>query len=142
MKKFRLIIAGTRSFSRYKILKEKVLFIISFVDAKDIEIVSGACDSGVLTFTRKDGTKVYGADGLGERLADEYNFPIKYFPADWDKYGKAAGPIRNEEMSLYGTNCIIFWDGKSKGTFSMINSAKKNIGSATIIQYRQIEEIK
>ena len=37
-------------------------------------------------------------------------------PADWDKYGKSAGFIRNKEMVDIADAAIIFWDGDSKGT--------------------------
>ena len=32
----------------------------------------------------------------------EFKILIKEFPADWEKYGKAAGAIRNKEMGDYG----------------------------------------
>lgn len=46
--------------------------------------------------------------------------PIKIFKADWKKHGKAAGPIRNEEMAKYADAAIIIWDGESKGTLNTI----------------------
>ena len=52
----------------------------------------------------------------------------KFFPADWDKYGKGAGYIRNQEMAKYSEldgALIAFHNGKSKGTKSMIALAKK-----------------
>lgn len=66
-----------------------------------------------------------GADTLGERYAQEKGFKIETYPADWDKYGKAAGPKRNEQMANIANALIAFWDRKSKGTKSMINLAKK-----------------
>lgn len=75
-----------------------------------------------------------GADTLGERFAKENGYPIKYFPADWNKYGKAAGVIRNEEMAKYAAEyededdegiLVAFWDGKSRGTKNMIDNAEK-----------------
>jgi len=66
-----------------------------------------------------------GADQLGEQYAKENNYNLRIFPADWDKYGKKAGYIRNEEMAKYADACVCFWDGKSKGTKMMIELAKK-----------------
>lgn len=54
---------------------------------------------------------------------------------DWEKYGRAAGPKRNDEMTAFvadqcrGNNnkgtALFFWDGESKGTKHCIESAKK-----------------
>ena len=50
---------------------------------------------------------------------------VAYFPADWDKYGKAAGFIRNEQMAQNADALVVFWDGKSRGTKNMIELAAK-----------------
>ena len=105
------IIAGSRTFLDYDKLKE-------ICDNYDItEVVSGTA---------------FGADKLGERYAKEKDIPIKQFPADWANQGKKAGYLRNIEMGNYGQRLIAFWDGNSKGTFSMINIAKA-FGLETIV---------
>ena len=105
---YKIIIAGTRTFNDYNLLESKLDFYLS--KKSDIEIVSGTC---------------YGKDLLGEQYAIKHNLPVKRFPADWNKYGRSAGPIRNAQMADYADACIVFWDGKSKGTKSMINLAKQ-----------------
>ena len=105
---FKVIIAGSRTFNDYELLK-------NFADYKlknihdNIEIVSG-------------GAK--GADTLGEQYARERGYIIKVFPANWNEQGKAAGYIRNTEMARYADALIAFWDGKSRGTRHMIETAK------------------
>ncbi len=66
-----------------------------------------------------------GVDRLGEYYAEENNIPLKIFRADWDGLGKGAGHIRNGEMANYGEGLIAVWDGKSKGTKSMISKAER-----------------
>jgi hypothetical protein len=66
-----------------------------------------------------------GIDTLGKYWAFQNNIPVKYFHAEWHKYGKAAGPIRNEEMAQYADALIAIWDGKSKGTKNMIDLANE-----------------
>lgn len=61
-----------------------------------------------------------GTDKLGEQYGLLNQIPVKVFPADWDKYGKAAGPMRNRKMADYADAAIIVWDGVSKGTKHMI----------------------
>jgi hypothetical protein len=72
---------------------------------------------------------------LGELYANENNIKIIEFPADWEKFGKKAGYIRNEEMAKYSDSCIVFWDGKSKGTKHMIELAKKYNLNLKIVKY-------
>jgi len=102
------IIAGCRGFNDYNLLKEKVDYYRK--DHVITEVVSGTAR---------------GADYLGEEYANENGIPIKSFPADWENYGKAAGPIRNRQMAEYADVLIAVWDGKSKGTNNMIIEMNK-----------------
>lgn len=114
----RLIVAGGRDFNNYDVLKEETR---SIVDNNDfVEVVCGMAR---------------GADTLGEKWAKECGYPIKYFPANWDLYGKSAGYIRNEEMAKYATHLIAFWDGKSRGTKHMIDLARKHKLYVKVINY-------
>lgn len=64
-----------------------------------------------------------GIDTDGRLWAEEQGIPVKMFPADWNKYGKSAGCIRNEEMAVYADMLVAFWDGESRGTKHMIRVA-------------------
>ena len=71
-----------------------------------------------------------GVDTLAERYADENNLQKVIMKADWDKYGKRAGYIRNAEMHKFISDkedklCIAFWDGNSKGTVHNFILAKQ-----------------
>jgi hypothetical protein len=59
----------------------------------------------------------------GSLLADLW--PIHPVPAEWTKYGKPAGPIRNAKMAKMAQALIAIWEGKSSGTADMIEKAKK-----------------
>lgn len=84
-----------------------------------------------------------GADSLGERYAKENNYKLRVMPADWNKYGKKAGPIRNEDMAIYASKdndkclgiLIVFWNGISRGTLSMIQLGYKYKLDTNIIKY-------
>lgn len=117
---YRVIIAGGRYFSDYELLKEKCDEFLHDKTGEEIVIISGHAS---------------GADSLGERYAQERGYKIETYPADWKKYGRAAGPIRNEQMANIANALIAFWDGKSKGTKSMINLAKKKGLLVFVAQY-------
>ena len=86
--KKKLIIAGSRDFSDFKLVR--------FVLDKEVnEIAEVVCG------------EAKGADTLGKTWAQYHNIPIKSFPADWQTYGSAAGYIRNHEMGDYADELII-----------------------------------
>ena len=70
-----------------------------------------------------------GADASASTAAKLFGFAIIGFPAQWNKYGKAAGPIRNQQMLDEGKPDLIvyFHDNikKSKGTKDMVGRAEK-----------------
>jgi hypothetical protein len=101
------IIAGSRNIEDYDLLCR----LIAESGFDITEVVSGKCPTGV--------------DALGERWALENGVPVIPFYADWKKYGRAAGPKRNDAMSKYADSLIYIWDLKSRGTRNMINLAIK-----------------
>lgn len=65
-----------------------------------------------------------GADLAGLRYAAQTGIPVKKFPADWDRYGRRAGILRNAEMAEYADVGVGFWDGESRGTAHMIETLR------------------
>lgn len=105
---FKVIIAGTRTFDDYQLLCRYVDFKLSRIgDA--IEIISGGAR---------------GADVLGERYARERGYSLRVFPAEWDRFGRRAGYLRNVQMAEYADALLAFWDGLSRGTKNMIEEAR------------------
>ena len=66
-----------------------------------------------------------GADRLVEMYADQNNINKLILKADWGKYGKSAGMIRNKDIVDTAEYIIAFWDGVSKGTKHMIDIANR-----------------
>lgn len=66
-----------------------------------------------------------GADKFGEMWAEENHIKVHHFPAEWDKHGRRAGPLRNKVMAENAEGLIAVWDGQSRGTLSMIDLALK-----------------
>lgn len=75
-----------------------------------------------------------GADSLAEKFSIRNNIPIKIFRADWKKYGKSAGPIRNKEIISDATHLLAFPSKFGKGTQNTIDHAK-NKGIPIYVYY-------
>jgi len=124
-----ILVAGGRDFDDYELLMTTLLNIIDDI-IDTVEIVSGHAP---------------GADSLAEKFAKQFNILCKTFPADWDKYGKLAGPIRNSQMidyisHSYNPVVVAFWDGKSKGTLDTIKKAQQKNITPHVIYYNKGEE--
>ena len=100
----------------------KVIIAVSrTIDKKYIkDIVSAIKDSKFDISTVISGT-AKGVDTIGEYYAKALNIPVIRMPADWNKYGKSAGYLRNVEMAEIADAAILIWDCKSRGTMHMLN---------------------
>ena len=109
--KYRLLVCG----SRYWINREAILKKLRTYP-KNTVLIHGACK---------------GADSLAASIGRELGFDTISFPADWARYRKGAGPIRNQQMLDEGkpTHVIAFHENlaNSAGTKDMINKAM-NVG--------------
>ena len=118
-----LLVVGSREFQNYTLLS---YYLDKEVDGrKDICIVSGGAR---------------GADSLAKEYARHHKLEYKEFPAEWNKYEKRAGFLRNEEMHKYISErkekkIIAFWDGSSKGTQHNFGLAEKYKNPIEIIKY-------
>ncbi len=102
----RLAVVGSRSCEDYEMVSG---FLKNFNNQKPI-IVSG-------------GAK--GVDSLAERFADENELKKKIYKADWSKYGRAAGPVRNQQIVENSDAMIAFATRDSNGTKNSVKLAVK-----------------
>lgn len=114
-----LLIAGSRSWALSRAEIDAALDQTGLESVDIGEVVSGCAR---------------GPDRAGEEWAQWHTIPVTFFPADWAKYGKRAGLVRNTEMAKYLANhkkapeALLFWDGKSRGTNHMIAELEQMIG--------------
>jgi hypothetical protein len=101
----KVIIAGSRHITD----KRDVCDAVNHSGFEITEVVSGGAP---------------GVDSIGEELAATFGIPLKRFPAKWKEHGKAAGPIRNEQMAQYADALVLVWDGRSKGSANILANAK------------------
>ena len=102
----RIIVAGGRDGEGLPNLSE---VLRQFIDPAQDIMLCGMCPSGV--------------DYDAYHWAKYNGVQIQECHANWTEHGKAAGPIRNKLMAQNADVLVAFWDGKSRGTRSMINEA-------------------
>jgi hypothetical protein len=66
-----------------------------------------------------------GADSLAAIWASSNNISAQSFPADWERYGKSAGPRRNRQMLKEGKPDIVIAFPGGGGTDNMRQQAEK-----------------
>lgn len=119
-----VIVAGSRSFSDRSLMYNKLDYYLQNQD--NVLIVHGGAN---------------GADKCAAMYVKERGIKTKVFLPDWDKHGKKAGILRNREMFEYASlfqnrGCVVFWDGKSKGTKNDIELSKKYNVPLRIVEFR------
>lgn len=65
-----------------------------------------------------------GADALAKRYAIEHNIMQVPVPAQWNKYGNSAGPIRNREMLEKYPNAVVLGFPGGRGTHNCLTEAR------------------
>lgn len=111
----KLLIAGIRySDPEARIIFDDFLSIVTAINRSGVNIES---------ITHVVSGNAIGVDRLGERWADIHQKPLiemPVTPAEWNRLGKRAGPLRNKRMAEVCDFAVIIWDGESRGTKNMI----------------------
>ena len=89
----------------------------------DLQVLEDAVEDSGFNITCVVSGAAKGVDLLGERWAQARGIGIRSFPADWDRYKRGAGPIRNEEMAKVAGGLIALPCQCSRGTKDMIRRA-------------------
>jgi len=105
---FKVLVCGGRDFVDYEFLA-KTLCTIHKVRPITL-LVHGAAR---------------GADSLAGEWADSRQIPVIEYPADWDRYGKRAGRIRNAFMLKDAKPHFVLAMPGGKGTAHMVRIARK-----------------
>lgn len=113
----KIAVVGCRDLHYYKFIKKE----INKLKLNITHIVSGGAT---------------GVDTLAEQYAKEYDKKLTVHHANWEKYKRKAGYIRNISIINDCDICVTFWDYLSKETNITINLANQNNKKVIIIDIR------
>lgn len=101
--KYRILVTGSRDWTDHDTITRALVESASVVPAdRTITIVHGACPRG--------------ADAMADRVAAHYEWDVERHPAEWERFGKPAGFIRNRVMVESGVDeCLAFIKNQSRG---------------------------
>lgn len=109
--RFKVVIAGSRTIlDRPMIYRRLDKILGAKIQTHNVTVISGCAK---------------GPDTLGAEWAIEKGLKVEYKPADWSKFGREAGMLRNQIMCNGCDAVIAFHDKKSSGTANMIHIAKE-----------------
>lgn len=106
----RVLVCGSRFWKDYAKIKARLLLL-----PKDCTIIEGGAS---------------GADLMARAVALEIGLDVVEVPANWTRYNKAAGPIRNDRMLKFKPHLVIAFHediDSSRGTKDTVTKAR-NIG--------------
>jgi hypothetical protein len=104
----RLLITGSRSWTDETTIRRELLARYR----PGAVLVSGACPKG--------------ADAMCERAWRQLGGQVERHPADWQRYGRRAGMVRNEAMAVLGADeCLAFIRDRSPGSTAMAAMAER-----------------
>lgn len=111
LKIIKIAVTGSRKHKDYKFIEEKLLEIVKEVNADNYILIHGGA---------------YGADQLSGKVAKKLGWDIKVYNAEWDKYGKRAGPLGNQKIIDEAPDYLIAFPlDSSIGTYDTIRKADK-----------------
>lgn len=92
----RIAIVGSRDYQNLDAVRQYV-----FEQERNSVIISGGAR---------------GVDSVAVDEAKRLGMAYEVYPADWSRYGRSAGALRNHQIVEAATEVVAFWDGKSPGT--------------------------
>lgn len=110
----RILITGSRDWTDKDAVIDAIMDLNNWypIDWDEVVIVHGDCPTG--------------ADKIADDWAKATGIETDPHPANWELFGKAAGPKRNKEMVDLGADIVLaFPKGKSAGTRGCIKLAQE-----------------
>lgn len=106
----RILVTASRNWDNPQQIRDMLNYVRG--DLKIIIVVHGHCPTG--------------GDRMADEIGIEYGWIVERHPANWAKYGKRAGFIRNSDMVKSGADvCLAFIKNNSKGATMCADLAER-----------------
>jgi len=109
----RVLVCGGRTFSD----RHRLYEALNALDPRPTLIIEGG------QRTKEAGQIVGGADFFAKEWADRRGIPVLTVDAEWQRYGKSAGPLRNAKMISFGRPDLVLATDGGAGTNDMVRQA-------------------
>jgi GDP-D-mannose dehydratase len=110
---YKVLICGSRDWDSFESILEQIMLLYQKY-GDDFVVIEG---------------EAKGADSIARTCAEKFDIEVEKYPANWDKYGRAAGPVRNKQMLVEGQPDLVLAFSKnlstSKGTKNMVDQARE-----------------
>lgn len=116
----RVLVTGSREWTDVEIIR-RALTLLAPADGESVPVIvhGGA----------------RGADTIAAQVATELGYHVETHLADWDRYGKSAGMVRNEAMVDAGADlCLAFILDGSRGATHCAQAAHR--AGIRVVHYR------
>lgn len=121
----KIVVTGDRNWEDRVTVETAMRLLMPVHDREGITIIAGGAR---------------GLDTIAAEIAESYGYAVEIHEANWDLYGKAAGPIRNQEMLDKDPEFVLaFHDQleKSKGTRNCVKEAEKREIPVILLQSQE-----
>lgn len=117
----RVLVTGSRQWPRERAVVVRDVIAAAAGGDRDpgcVTVVHGACQD-------REG-RLLGADRWADLTAERLGYRVERLPADWARFGRGAGMIRNRAMVALGADvCLAFPLGASPGTRGCLREAER-----------------
>lgn len=115
---YRVLVTGSRDWLYWPTIQLALADAARRAGSRPVTLVHGACPRG--------------ADFIADCVARAWGWQIERHPAEWERFGKAAGFIRNRAMVEAGADeCLAFIKNQSRGASHTADLAKASGISTT-----------
>jgi len=125
----KILVCGSRDWDDPYFIENWFAHFFESHDPESVEVIHGGC---------------HGADIIAGTIAVQNGCKVTEVKADWKRYGRKAGPIRNREMLKLGPELVVaFHDDltKSKGTADMVRAAHDGHVVTLVLGHKPTEEL-
>ena len=132
----RILISGSRDWDDQAFIENAIYAAIGLLHPREDNIWDSTIEFDSIVLVHGDCPT--GADATADAVAEDIGLSVERHPADWNRYGKRAGYLRNQEMVDAGADIVLVFNKNSSRGASMTARLAREAG-LPVIEYK-VEE--